>query len=81
MLYGKGFLLRPNGKVYQRCVQSAVPYGSETWCMNDKEVVVLKRAKKAELRAMCEVKLMDRKSTSELMTMLNSTRWGYTPCY
>jgi len=34
-------------------------YGSEAWCLNEKEVAIL-RTERAMLRAMCGVKLMDR---------------------
>ena len=47
-----------------------MPYGSETWCLNDRELTILRRIEKAMLKAMYGVKLMDRKSSSELMTML-----------
>jgi len=48
-------------------------YGSETWCLNEKEVAILRRTERALLRAMCGVKLMDRKSTKDLMNMLGLT--------
>ena len=69
VLYGKCFSLRLKEKVFQICMQSAMLYGSETWCLNDKEVI-LRRTEKAMLRVMCGVKLMDRKNTGELMAML-----------
>ena len=37
------------------CVQSAMLYGSKTWCLNNKEVAILRRTEKAMLRAMCGV--------------------------
>ena len=73
VLYGKRFSLRLKGKVYQSCVQSAMLYGSETWCLNEKEVAILRRTERAMLRAMCGVKLMDRKNSNELMAMLGLT--------
>ena len=48
-------------------------YGRETRCLNDEEVVILRRTEKAMPRVICGMKLMDRKSTSELMKMLGLT--------
>ena len=38
--------------------------------MNNKEVAILRKTERAMLIAMCGVKLMDRKNTDELITML-----------
>jgi len=73
VLYGKRFSLKLKGKVYQSCILSAMLYGSETWCPNEKEVAIRRRMERAMLRAMCGVKLMDRKSTKDLMNMLGLT--------
>jgi len=51
-------------------VGSAILYGSETWCLGEKELSILRRTERAMVRAMCGMKLMDRKSTDELMDML-----------
>jgi len=69
----KRFSLKLKGKVYQSYVQSAMLYRSETWCLNEKEVAILRRTESAMLRAMCGVKLMDRKNTKDLMNMLGLT--------
>jgi len=47
-----------------------IQYGSETWCLGEKELSILKRTERAIVRAMCGMKLMDRKNTDELMDML-----------
>jgi len=73
VLYSKRFSLKLKEKVYQSCVQSAMLYGSEAWCLNEKEVAILRRRERTMLRAMCGVKLMDRKSTKDLMNMLGLT--------
>jgi len=73
VVYGKRFSLKLKEKVYHSSVQSAMLYGSETWCLNEKEVTILRRTERAMLRAMCGVKLMDRKSTKDLMNMLGLT--------
>ena len=39
-------------------VISAMLYGSKAWCLREKEMAILRRAK----RAMCGVKLLDRKT-------------------
>ena len=41
-------------------------HGSETWCLKQGEMVILRRTE----RAMCEVLLRDRKGSTELMLML-----------
>ena len=45
-------------------------YGSETWCLSANEMSILRRAERAMVRAMCGVKLMDRKKSEELLEML-----------
>jgi len=56
-------------KVYKSCERSATLYGSKTWCLREKEMAILRRTKRAMIRGMCGVKLMDR-NTEELMDML-----------
>ena len=70
VLYGRRFSLKIKGRVYQSYVRSAILYGSETWCLTEGEVAILRRTERAMLRAMCGVKLMDKKITKELMEML-----------
>ena len=44
---------------------------SETLCLRENEVAILRRTERAiMIRAMCGVKLMDKKNTEELMVML-----------
>ena len=57
-------------QLIQVCVRSAILYKSETWCSREREVVLLKRIERAMMKAMCRVKLIDRKNTKELMQML-----------
>ena len=56
--------------VYWSCVRSAVLYGSETWCLRENEMAVLRRTERAMVRAMCGAKLMEKKRTEDLMEML-----------
>ena len=58
------------GRIYQTCVRSAMRYGSETWCLRENEVAILRQTESAMIKAMCGVKLMDKKNTEELMVML-----------
>ena len=53
-------------------VRSAMLYESETWCLRENEVVILRRAERSMVRAMCSVKLMDKRNTVELMDIC----WG-----
>ena len=45
-------------------------YGSETWCLRQNEIAVLRRTMRAMVRAMCGAKLMEKKRTEDLMEML-----------
>ena len=45
-------------------------YGSEAWCLREKEMAILRRTERATIRAMYGVKLLDRKNSDELMDML-----------
>ena len=45
-------------------------HGSETWCLRENEMAILRRTERAMVRAMCGVKLMDKRNTEELMDML-----------
>ena len=66
LLSGKRFPLRLKGMVYRSCVRPAMLYGSETWCLSENEMSILRRGE----RAMCGVKLMDRRKSEELLEML-----------
>ena len=46
-------------------------YGSETWCLGLNEIWILQMTEGAMVRSMCGVKLMDKKSTKDLMQMLH----------
>ena len=70
LLRGRRFSLRMKGMVYQSCVRSAMLYESETWCLRESEMAILRRTERAMVRSMCGLKLVDRKNTQELMEML-----------
>ena len=44
-------------------------YGSEAWCLREKEMAIL-RTERAMIRAMCGVKLLDRRNSEELMDIM-----------
>ena len=56
--------------VYRSCVRSAMLYGSETWCLRESEMAILRRSERAMVKSICGVKLVDRKKMEELMEML-----------
>ena len=62
--------IKDEEKIYKSCVRSAMLYGSEAWCLREKEMAILKRTERAAIRAMYDVKLLDRKNSEELMDML-----------
>ena len=70
LLRARRFSLRMKGMVYQSCVRSAMLYESETWCLRESEMAILRRTERAMVRSMCGVKLVDRKNTEELMELL-----------
>ena len=70
LLLGRTFSLKMKGMVYRSCVRSAMLYGSETWCLRENEMIILRRTERAMVRSMCGVKLVHRKNTEDLMKML-----------
>ena len=69
LLYGRKFLLKTKGKIYQSCVRSAMLYGSETWCLRKNEMAIFRRTEKAMMRAMCGVKLIEKRRSQQLMSL------------
>ena len=47
-------------------------YGSETWCVRENEMAILRGTKKAMMRAMCGVKMIEKRS-QKLMSLLGLT--------
>ena len=70
LLLGSRFPLKIKGKVYRCCARSAILYGSEAWCLKENEKAILRRTERAMMRAMCDQKVVDRKTTEEQMDML-----------
>ena len=67
LLRGRRFSLRMKGMFYRSCVRSAMLYGSETWCLKESEMAILRRSERAMMRSMCGLKLMDRKKMEEML--------------
>ena len=77
----------PRFTAYKSCVRSAIHYGCETWPLGQNEIGIFQRTERAMVTNMCWVKLMEKKSTTDLMQMLdlnetmdqlviaNSVRW------
>lgn len=70
VLCGRKWSVKMKGRVYKACVRAAMIYGGETWVMRKEEEGVLQRAERAMVRMMCGVKVKDRKSSMELMSMV-----------
>ena len=68
LLFGR-FSVKMKGMVYRSCVRSAMLYGSETWCLRENGMIIL-RTERAMARSMCGVKLVDGENTKDLMKML-----------
>ena len=53
LLNSKRLSLKMKGMIYRSCVRSAMLYGSETWCLKENEVEILRRTERAIVREMC----------------------------
>ena len=60
ILLSKSFPLKIKKRLYASCVRSAMPFGSEVWCLRQNELDILQRTEKAMVRAICRMKLSDR---------------------
>ena len=45
--------------------------GSEMWCLRDNEMAILRRTEKAMMRAMCGVKIIEKRRNPEVMSLLD----------
>ena len=70
LLYGRKFLLKMKKRIYQNCIRSAMLYGSETWCLKENKMAILRRTEKARMRAICGVKMIEKRSSRELGDVL-----------
>ena len=70
LLYGRRFFLRLKLVVYKSYVRLAMLHGSETWCLKESEMVVLRGTERSMVGAICGVQLKDRKRSMDLMFTL-----------
>ena len=56
LLNSKKLSLKTKGMIYRICARSAMLYGSETWCLKENEMAILRRTE----RAMVRVQLMEK---------------------
>ena len=61
--------MKMKGRVYKAFVRAAMMYSGETWIMK-KEEGVMQRAERPMMRMVCGVKLRDRKSSMEFMSVV-----------
>ena len=59
------------GKIYQSWVKLAMLCETEIWCLRNNEAAILRITKKATMRAMCGVKLIEKRRSRELMILLD----------
>ena len=52
LLYGRRFPLRRKVAVYKSYVRSTILNGSETWCLKESEMGILRRTERSMVRAM-----------------------------
>ena len=74
LLNGRKFLSNMKERIYRSRVRSVMLYGSETWCLRKNDIAALERTEKAMIKAMRGIKLTEKRSSEELMTL----RWH---CY
>ena len=72
ILFGKRFSLWIKGKIYKSYARSTMLYGSKTWYLRKNEAAILRRAEGKKVRAMCGVKLVDKRNTDEWMDKRNT---------
>ena len=69
-LQERKFSLKIKREISQSYVISEMLYCRKTWFLQENEMTTLKRTGKAMIRARCEVKLIEKKSSQELMNLL-----------
>ena len=58
------------GAVHRSYVRPEILYGSEAWCLMEREMGILQTTERSMMRAMCGVQLKDTKRFTDLMLML-----------
>ena len=54
LLNSKRFSLKVKGMVYRSCVRVAMLYGSETWCLTENEIAILRTERNGESNVWCK---------------------------
>ena len=70
LLYGRKFSLKMKGRIYLCCNKSAMLYRSETGCLRENEMAILRKTKKPMMRAMWRVKMIEKRRSQELTSLL-----------
>ena len=69
LLDGRKLLLKMKERIFWSCVQLAMLHRNKIWCLQKNGMAILKRIEKAMIRAMCRVKLIEKRSSQELMDL------------
>ena len=81
LLYGMEFPLRLKRAVCWSYVRPVILHGSESWCLNESEMRILRMTERSMVRAMCGVQHLDRKRSMDLnetmdqLAMANDVSW------
>ena len=75
LLNGRKFPPKLKGVVYQSYVRPAIMGESKAWCLVQGKMIILHRAERSIVRAMCGVQIKHAKRTVDLMVMLG---WNET---
>ena len=70
LLYGRRFLLSLKWAAYESYIGPSMLYGGGAWCLNDREMGVLRRTERSMVSAICGVDLKDRKRSIDLILIL-----------
>ena len=70
LLYVRRFPLKLKGAVCRNYVRQAILCESETWCLKESEMGILRRTDRSMVRAMCGIQLKDIRRSTDLMFML-----------
>ena len=63
ILKGGTLSIKMKERVDKTSVRSAMLYGSEAWCLREREMGILRRTERAMIRVMCGVKVLDRRNS------------------
>ena len=70
LLHNRRFPQKLKGAVSKSYVRPAISYKSKAWCPKESELGLLPRTERSTMRAMCGVKLIDRKGAKNMMLTL-----------